>query len=71
MRFDSLSAYAEAVKQSPPKAPLAIILAEDPVEVDTTLRHHLQAGFGTVLLLAPDEVDIPRRAGTDHHAHPL
>ncbi|ESW60819.1 MAG: hypothetical protein Q27BPR15_09765 [Rhodobacter sp. CACIA14H1] len=59
MRFDSLSAYAEAVKQSPPKAPLAIILAEDPVEVDTTLRHHLQAGFGTVLLLAPDEVDIP------------
>lgn len=59
MRFESLSAYTDAVRQTPPKGPLAIVLAEDPVEVDTTLRHHIQAGFGTVLLLAPDEVTLP------------
>lgn len=60
MRYDSLTAWLASVRQTPPKGPIAIILAEDPVEVDTTIRHHLMSGFSDVLLLAPDEIDIPQ-----------
>lgn len=42
------------------KGPIAIILVEDDVEVDTTLRHHLQMGFETVIALMPDVFDLPR-----------
>lgn len=59
MRYDSLKAWLAAVQPKPPKGPLALILAEDPVEVDTTLRHHLLTGFTDVVLLAPDEIEIP------------
>jgi hypothetical protein len=59
MRYDSLTAWFEAAKTAPPKGPLAVILAEDPVEVDTTLRHHLMAGFSDVVCLAPDEITLP------------
>jgi hypothetical protein len=36
------------------KGPVAIIMAEDAVEVDSTIRHHIAAGFRNVVLLAPD-----------------
>lgn len=61
MRYESLTAYLDAAKAAPPKGPLALILAEDAVEVDTTLRHHLQTGFPTVILLAPDEIALPEK----------
>ena len=34
------------------KGPVAVVLAEDQVEVDTTLKHHLDLGFAQVILLA-------------------
>ena len=40
--------------------PIAMVLVEDDVEVDTTLRHHQQAGFKTVLALMPPSFDLPR-----------
>jgi hypothetical protein len=36
------------------KGPVAIIMAEDAVEVDSTIRHHQAAGFRDILLLAPE-----------------
>jgi hypothetical protein len=42
------------------KGPLAIIMIEDDVEVDTTLRHHQQAGFETVIALMPRSFELPR-----------
>lgn len=33
--------------------PIALILVEDEVEIDTTLRHHLRQGFKTVCALMP------------------
>lgn len=55
------------MQASPPKGPLAIIMAEDPVEVDTTLRHHIQAGFRDVLLLAPDAITVAPELQDDLH----
>ena len=39
-----------------PPGPLALIFAEDAVEIDSTIRHHLQAGFRSVLLFAPEGI---------------
>ena len=37
------------------KGPIAAIFAEDEVELDTTLRHHLDLGFASVIALMPAE----------------
>ena len=55
------------MQASPPKGPLAIIMAEDPIEVDTTLRHHIQAGFRDVLLLAPEAIAVAPELQDDLH----
>lgn len=59
MHFPNLDAYIAAAGPGLAKGPLAIILAEDSVEIDTTLRHHLQAGFSDVVLLADDSLPLP------------
>lgn len=40
------------------KGPVATILVEDDVEVDTTLRHHIQSGFSSVVVLMPDAFEL-------------
>ncbi len=67
MHYDSVSSFIAAAAAKPPKGPMAIIMAEDPVEVDTTLRHHLQAGFRDVLLLAPAEIETPKAIADQVH----
>ncbi|MBC7137617.1 MAG: hypothetical protein H5U17_02540 [Defluviimonas sp.] len=55
------------------RGPVAIILAEDLVEVDSTLRHHLKAGFRAVLLFAPPELALPEDLAAQVHriTHPV
>ncbi len=38
--------------------PVAMIFVEDPVEVASTVRHHIAAGFGEVLVFAPVAIDL-------------
>lgn len=59
MHHASLDQFLTDGKDVLAKGPIAIVFAEDPVEVDTTLRHHLAAGFVQVLLLAPDAIALP------------
>ena len=59
MKYTSLDQFLSEGKAALAKGPLAMIFAEDPVEVDTTLRHHIAAGFAQVLLLAPDAINLP------------
>ena len=75
MRYASLDQFLTDGKDVLAKGPIAIVFAEDPVEVDTTLRHHLAAGFVQVLLLAPSGIEVPadleakiRRIDHDVHA---
>ena len=58
MLYPSLTTFLASAKAVLAKGPIAVIMAEDATEVDTTLRHHLVAGFTSVLLLAPDEIRI-------------
>ena len=62
MHYGSLDAFLTEGRPALAKGPVAIILAEDAVEVETTLRHHLAAGFAEVLLLAHPE--LARRCPT-------
>ena len=45
--------------------PIAVVMVEDDVEVDTTLRHHQQAGFKTIVALMPASFELPR--DLQHH----
>jgi hypothetical protein len=59
MKYTSLEAFLSQSKPALAKGPLAIVFAEDEIELDTTLRHHLNAGFAEVVLLSPDIFDLP------------
>ncbi|MDT8856979.1 hypothetical protein RNZ50_18460 [Paracoccaceae bacterium Fryx2] len=59
MRYGGLDDLLGKGKAALATGPVAIIMAEDPVEVHTTLRHHLAAGFSEVILLAHDEIVVP------------
>ncbi|SIT12430.1 hypothetical protein SAMN05421759_11827 [Roseivivax lentus] len=61
MQFDSLDAFLANPGTALDKGPIAMVFAEDTVELDTTIRHHQHLGFRSVLVfmsrifpLAPD-----------------
>lgn len=41
------------------KGPIAMVFAEDDVELDTTLRHHQQLGFKSVIAFMPERFGLP------------
>lgn len=58
MRFTTIDkAVADPIVRHA-KGPVAVIIAEDDVEIDTTVRHHGFAGFRTTMLVAPPEVTL-------------
>ncbi|MBD3678868.1 MAG: hypothetical protein HUJ27_10780 [Rhodobacteraceae bacterium] len=58
MHHDNLEAFLRHRGGRLAKGPVALIFAEDLVEVASTLRHHLDLGFREVLLFAPDALDL-------------
>lgn len=58
MRHRSLSDFIAGHAGLLARGPVALILAEDPAEVESTIRHHLGLGFCQVLLLADDEIPL-------------
>ncbi len=57
MKFASLAQFLADTTPTA-KGPVAFVMAEDAVEVDTTLKHHLDAGFPQVVLLANDGIAV-------------
>lgn len=56
MRHSDLSSFLD--RQQAKAGPVALVLAEDEVELDSTLSHLVKCGFSQVVLLAPDGVQI-------------
>lgn len=56
MIFSSLQTFLDAAPKTLAKGPIGLILLEDAVEADSTVRHHLNAGFATVVVFG--EADI-------------
>ena len=55
MRYSGLAEFLRTGRSALAKGPVAIIVAEDEVEVESTLRHHLASGFRDVILLIGSE----------------
>ncbi|MGR3593818.1 MAG: hypothetical protein ACU0B9_05615 [Limimaricola soesokkakensis] len=60
MEHDGIEQFAAALRKARqgPSGPVALVLIEDGIEVESTLRHHLDLGFSQVVAIAPD--DLPR-----------
>ncbi|MHA7877156.1 hypothetical protein [Roseivivax sp.] len=58
MQFTSLSAFLRAPGGALSQGPLAMIFAEDGVELDTTIRHHMHSGFARVLVFMPPALSL-------------
>ena len=58
MRHASIAALLTAKAAPLARGPLAIVMAEDEVEIDSTLAHLLKRGFRDVVLLAPEGVEV-------------
>lgn len=67
MHYASLDAFLQTGREALAKGPVAVVMAEDAVEVDSTLRHHLDAGFPQLLLLA--DPDVPVDAALEDRIH--
>lgn len=59
MLYGSLEAFLSSGRAALRRGPVAMILVEDLVEVESTIRHHLQAGFQTLLVFAPEAMALP------------
>ncbi|KNG94450.1 glycosyltransferase family 2 protein [Pseudaestuariivita atlantica] len=58
MRYSNLPDFLARGRDVLAKGPVALIFAEDAVEIDTTLRHHQQLGFKAVVAFMPDAFDL-------------
>lgn len=60
MQYSSLNHFLSAGKEVLAKGPIALVLVEDDIEIDTTLRHHQQSGFTQVIAFMPKTFELAR-----------
>ncbi|MGR3323576.1 MAG: glycosyltransferase family 2 protein [Pseudooceanicola sp.] len=59
MRFDSLPDFLRSGEEALARGPVAMIFAEDDVELASTIRHHRVAGFAQTIVFMADDFDLP------------
>ncbi|WP_323770651.1 hypothetical protein [Antarctobacter sp.] len=59
MFYKTLDQFLSQGAHALSRGPIALIFAEDAVELDTTLRHHRHCGFGTVVLFGARDLPLP------------
>ncbi len=59
MIHKSVNSYLDSGAGARGKGPLALVFVEDEVEIGTTVRHHLESGFKSVVVLMPDTFSLP------------
>ncbi len=59
MQYSGLNDFLSRGAAFLARGPVALVFAEDDVEIDTTLRHHQQGGFTTVVAFMPAVFDLP------------
>ena len=59
MHFTSLDQFLKEGTLALAKGPIALILLEDDVEVGSSIRHHLDAGFKSVVTFGVADIDLP------------
>ena len=59
MIYDSLSTFLKTGKADLAKGPIGVILLEDEVEAASTVRHHLDRGFKTLIVVGDARIALP------------
>lgn len=59
MHYSSLDDFLRRGRGALAKGPVAMIFVEDETEIGSTIRHHLDCGFKSVLVLMPDAFALP------------
>ncbi len=67
MHYPSLAAFLTDGKAALAKGPIALILLEDDVEVGSTVRHHLDAGFRSVITFGVPDIRLPDNLPANVH----
>ncbi|PIE15414.1 MAG: hypothetical protein CSA68_07035 [Rhodobacterales bacterium] len=70
MQYNDLNDFLKTGSAALTKGPVALILVEDLIEVETCIRHHLQLGFKQVLVFGPPEISLPERIAKVVHLIP-
>lgn len=63
MKYSSVTDLVHSAKTILAKGPVALVFAEDDVELDSTLRHHVELGFKQVICLMSDEFELDAGLG--------
>ena len=58
MTYDSLQSFLKTGKAALAKGPIGVILLEDDVEVDSTLRHHLDRKFNSLIVVGAADIVV-------------
>ncbi len=69
MHYPNLPALINDLKRSPPTGPIALVLVEDDIEVQSTIIHLQKAGFARVITFAPSDMALPE--DIDRVDHPV
>ena len=59
MHYPSIDAFLTNGKAALAKGPIALIMLEDDVEVGSTIRHHLDAGFKSIVTFGVSDIALP------------
>ena len=70
MHYSSQNAFLSQGREALAKGPVGIVLVEDLVEVESTLRHHLRAGFRSLVVYAPEALVLPEDLAAQVHRIP-
>ncbi|GFE51329.1 hypothetical protein So717_30820 [Roseobacter cerasinus] len=67
MTHDSLDSFLKTARAELRRGPVALIFVEDEVEIASTLQHHLQMGFGAVVVFMPQRMALPEDLAQQIH----
>lgn len=67
MRYPSLTIFLEQATGALKRGPVAMIMVEDLVEVESTIRYHQLTGFKTTVVFAPPELELPMSLEDEIH----
>lgn len=67
MRYNSLDDFMSRGKPALTEGPIGIILVEDDIEVESTIRHHLSCGFTALIVFASAQIAIPDQLAQQIH----
>ncbi|OWY09719.1 hypothetical protein B6V74_06800 [Thioclava sp. F42-5] len=65
MKYSSLIDFLTRQSAALSKGPVGVILAEDGVELESTIRHHIDLGFPVLLVLGHAAMDLPDDLAAD------